>query len=296
MKVKATTASNGNHLVTTCRACITFFCTLALLGCTLATPATRFEALAEQHGLEAATVSGSGFDHRVFSAPAPETATARPSTLHVYYGSDGSPFIDGRHIARDPTPQRPLTLALMDRDPFPSVFVGRPCYHGLVDGCDARLWTVARYSPSLVESMTAATARVIEARAPARVVLVGYSGGGAFALLVAERLERVDAVVTVAANLDIAAWTDHHGYTPLHGSVDPIDLAGRREAQHHLHLSGSNDENVPPAVQRRVLEKLPPDAARIIDGFDHRCCWAAEWAGIMAEVEDDLGAFKRRNR
>jgi len=246
MKVKAFLPASGNDLVNIVYSITALGCALIACACS-ADPTARHAAAAAARGLQAESVAGAGFTHRVYAA-ARSGAAADSSVLHVYYGGDGSPFLDGRRIARDPTPRRPLTLALMQQDPFPAVFIGRPCYHGLLAGCDSALWTVARYSPAVVESMAAATSRVIEARAPARVVLVGYSGGGALALLVAERLDRIDAVVTVAANLDVAAWTQRHGYTPLHESLDPADVAGSRADLAHLHLSGSADDNVPPAT------------------------------------------------
>jgi len=283
MKVKAFLPASGKDLVKVVYSVTALGWALMACACS-ADPAARYAAIAAAQGLQTQSVAGSGFTHRVYAAPR-SGAAPDGSTLHVYYGGDGSPFVDGRRIARDPTPRRPLTLALMQQDPFPAVFIGRPCYHGLLAGCDSALWTVARYSPAVVDSMVTVTSRVIEAHAPARVVLVGYSGGGALALLVAERLDRIDAVVTVAANLDLAAWTQRHGYTPLHQSIDPADVAGSRTDLRHLHLSGSDDDNVPPATQRRALEKLPSGAARILAGADHRCCWVDVWAGLIEEFE-----------
>ena len=49
------------------------------------------------------------------------------------------------------------------------------------------------------------------------VTFVGYSGGGVLAVLIAERLDNVAGVITVGANLDTDAWTEHHGYLPLTG-------------------------------------------------------------------------------
>ena len=38
-------------------------------------------------------------------------------------------------------------------------------------------------------------------------------------MLIAERLENVTAVVTIAANLDTDAWTEHHKYLPMSQSL-----------------------------------------------------------------------------
>ena len=50
------------------------------------------------------------------------------------------------------------------------------------------------------------------------VVLIGYSGGGTLAWLMASRIPETTRVVTIAANLDIDEWTRIHGDSPLSGS------------------------------------------------------------------------------
>ena len=62
--------------------------------------------------------------------------------------ADGSPWFWGTSPAADPTPRNPITLMLMTRDNADSVFVGRPCYYGLMKdrGCVSDLWTFSRYS------------------------------------------------------------------------------------------------------------------------------------------------------
>ncbi|MFW6093891.1 MAG: alpha/beta fold hydrolase [Pseudomonadota bacterium] len=265
MKVKVLDHTSRNRLVTW------LACAGLTTGCAL-TPAARFEATAGAQGLRADTVTGDGFEHRVYSRRAPGS-----DRVHVYFGSDGSPFLQRTRIAPDPTPRRALTLTLMARDPHALALLGRPCYHGLRANCTPELWTVGRYSETVVASMTAATERLLAAYPDATVVLVGYSGGGTLALLVAERLAAVDAVVTVAANLDTAAWTRRHGYTPLAQSLDPVAVAGNRPGLRHRHFTGSDDDNVPPSLHRRLRERLPEGAFTTVPGYDHRCCWVERW-------------------
>lgn len=225
-----------------------------------------------------------GFRHRTYSAG----DTTGNGALLIYYGGDGTPFVRPDAIASDPTPRRALTLELLAGGSQPAVYLGRPCYHGLQDGCDPGLWTIGRYSEAVVASMAAATERLLNESGLDHVVLVGYSGGGALALLVAERLESVRAVVTIAANLDTDAWTRLHGYSPLETSVNPAAVAGTRGDLVHLHLTGSVDDNVPPSVQQSLRETLSAEAFRTVSGFDHRCCWVEEWPRLLVEVEDHL--------
>ncbi|HEX7036228.1 MAG TPA: dienelactone hydrolase family protein [Pseudomonadales bacterium] len=256
-----------------------------LAGCATTDPTQRFERAAARAGFIAGEVAGTTFRHRTFTAPSPD---GHRGTLLVYLGGDGTPFLGRSRIASDPTPRRPLTLELMARGPRPAVYLGRPCYHGLRAGCDPALWTVARYSEAVVASLTEALTRLAAQHRAERVVLVGYSGGGALALLVAERQPTVDAVITLAANLDTDAWTALHGYSPLVGSLNPADAAGNRRVLRHLHLTGDADANVPPFLHDRLRDRLPAEAFVTVPGFDHRCCWTKAWpslAGVDRLIE-----------
>jgi hypothetical protein len=257
-------------------ACIT---AMAVTGCAAAAPAERYDGAALRAGLRPDAVEGIGFTHRTYHAP-----LRAGRHLHVYLEGDGTPFVERRRVARDPTPRRPMALELLRLDPGPAVLLGRPCYHGLTDGCGPQLWTTARYSEAVVASTARAIERLLARGGYATATLIGFSGGGAIAVLVAERLEAVSGVVTIAANLDIAAWTAHHGYTPLHGSLNPVDVIGTRPELRHLHLSGSADDNVPGNLHDAVRARLPAGAVRTVDGFDHGCCWPSVWPDALSDL------------
>src|SRR3972149_2178107 len=91
--------------------------------------------------------------------------------------------------ATDPTPTQAVALRLMHLDSAPSVLVGRPCYHELKRSaeCTPGLWTHARYSSTVVASMLAVIEVLARGSNSTGVVLIGYSGGGALAMLIAER-------------------------------------------------------------------------------------------------------------
>ena len=247
-----------------------------------ATPSEQFDIRAAARGFERHTVTGDEYTHAVFrSLNADHT-----KPLHVYLAGDGSPWKRGRWPSADPTPRSSVTLDLMALDPNPSLLLGRPCYHGLSDDaqCSEKLWTHARYSPQIVRSMIDALKHELAAARSRSVVLIGYSGGGALAMLMAEHLGQIRALVTIAANLELAAWATHHEYEPLAGSLSPADVAplGRQIVQ--LHLTGSDDSVVPPEVTAAGLQRQPHAQLRTISGFDHRCCWASVWPSVIAEL------------
>jgi pimeloyl-ACP methyl ester carboxylesterase len=257
---------------------------LMLLAVGCATPAERFRERAMKAGFEPRLVRGAGFEHVVFVAP-----RRGPTTLHVYLDGDGVPWEAGQPAA-DPTPRRPLVLRLMARDAAPAVYVGRPCYHGLAGspGCGPDKWNEARYSPVIVDSLTAVVTALLDEGGYTRVVLVGYSGGGTLAMLVAPRISRTVAVVTVAANLDTDGWAAHHRLPPLRGSLNPSRQSPLPPTIVQRHYTGSDDRVVPQHVV--AVPGLPVDAVRRVNGFDHVCCWVERWPSILDEVGRSLSA------
>lgn len=220
--------------------------------------ATRFE-----------TMHGERFAHRVLVQPAADT-----SELHVYIEGDGTPYVQRTRIAADPTPRNPLALRLMRRDPAFSVWVGRPCYFGVrAENCTPAMWTTHRYSREVVESMREVIRELIARYEPSRIVFIGHSGGGTLAMLLAPFFDESTAVITVAANLDIDAWTRHHGYSPLHGSLAPRTSF---DTLRTFHFAGGRDTNVPP--------HLVPNAI-LYERFDHHCCWERIWPEILRYTE-----------
>jgi pimeloyl-ACP methyl ester carboxylesterase len=238
----------------------------------------RFMALAAERSLRATVVTGTGYHHLVLS----RERGAGP-TLHVYLDGDGTPWLGG-YPAVDPTPRDPLVLDLLTLDPGPAVYLGRPCYHA-VDGeppCGSALWTSARYSEAVVSSMAAAVRRIVADRGAERVVWLGYSGGGALAVLLAARVPATVAVITVAANLDVEAWADQQKSSRLVGSLNPArqpPLPGRVLQRHYV---GARDETVPVEIAR--LGVAPGADVVVVPDFDHRCCWAELWPMVLAEL------------
>jgi len=247
---------------------------LVIAGC--ASTGSDPEHLARVHGLDSAWVQGEGFRHRVFRHGADN------GPLHVYLEGDGRPWLTRRQVNTDPTPRTALALRLMLRDAAPGLYLGRPCYHGSASdrGCSPWLWTHGRYSEAVIASMAAALQRI--AGVDRTLTLIGYSGGGTIAMLLAPRLSNVARVITVAANLDTAAWTRHHGFSPLTGSMNPADMEPLPGHIAQLHLAGGRDRNVPPRLSAITAARQPGTGLRVIPNYDHRCCWERDWTTLIS--------------
>jgi hypothetical protein len=259
---------------------------IGLLLTACATPSEEFARNASELGFHSAVLSGTGFRHAAYYAGIGE----RSDSLHVYIEHDGTPWIGSSHVSADPTPRSPFALELMARDAGPRLLLGRPCYFEMRHdaGCSALLWTHRRYAPEVVASMAAALREFLALHPFRHVMLIGYSGGGTLAWLIASRVPEASAVVTMAANLDVEAWTRLHDYSPLTGSLDPAREPPLSPAIRELHFAGGRDANVPPAVLRSFQARHP--AAEIVDvpGFDHRCCWIDAWPRILDNAEMQL--------
>lgn len=211
------------------------------------------------------------------------------ATLVVYLEGDARAWhADGVRVTATPPPVAPLALELAAVDPAPAVaWLGRPCQLAAdATACEPSLWSRRRFSGPVVSALDAGL-DALRAEAEARQLeLVGYSGGGVLAVLLAARRDDVVRVVTVAAPLDLAAWTAHHGLAPLEAR-SPAELPARAldgVAQHHL--VGERDEIVPPAVLDGYARRFPAARVEVVPGRDHGD-WRADWAERIAAARRD---------
>ena len=264
---------------------------LVLAGCT--SPTLRARAYAQRRGMTALEIQGTRFQHEVFAKPAAARSEPKPdgsvdsAMLYVFIEGDGSPWVDaGTRVAEDPTPHRPLALELAAATPH-SVYLGRPCYFEARRQaiCTPDLWTSGRYSADVVDSLVAAVRHYAAANGDPALILIGYSGGGTLAVLMAAQLPAVRAVVTIAANLDVDAWARWHRYLPLSASKNPATEPPLAGAILQWHLVGGNDDNVPEALDQHYFEQLRPDQVWRYPDFDHACCWSEHWVSILARIE-----------
>lgn len=209
---------------------------------------------------------------------------AADDTLTIYIEGDGAPWPSPYHPPSDPTPRDPLALRLADRDTAPQLaYLGRPCqYQDDPEraGCDAAWWTSRRYVPAVLAAMDAAVSHLKHAAGAKRLHLVGHSGGGVVATLLAFRRRDVDRLVTVAAPLSLAGWVAHHRLSPLADALDPLKLAERPWLPLAVHFAGADDEVVPAALVAEFTARHGGQLVTIA-GFDHDCCWAREWPELL---------------
>lgn len=273
----------------------TFFlaCLLLVTGCTVSgflVPRDYALHIAAQNQWHAVEFQGDKFVLQGFHGDFSSSA----DTLAVYLEGDGYAWRNRYLASSDPTPRNPVALRLAVQAPESKVlYLARPCQF-TTDvtwmGCDPKYWTSHRYSATVIDAISEAIDRAKVLAGVERIILVGYSGGGVVATLLAAQRDDVAGLVTVAANLDIATWTAGQDVTPLTGSLNPVDFTARLKNTFQVHLGGERDDLVPPAVLRSYLAKLQDRSAvqwAILPGYDHHCCWVENWQTLYAKYVVD---------
>jgi pimeloyl-ACP methyl ester carboxylesterase len=259
-------------------------------GCTgMRHDAGRAEAerIAAAGGLSPRVIAAGEFDLAAYQRLGPGDG----DKLVVYLEGDGIAWINRGQLSDDPTPSDPLALRLAAQDEAPDVlYLARPCQFvtgAALRNCAPRYWSEARFAPEVVAAADRAIDLVKAEAKKAWIELVGYSGGGVLATLLAARRNDVARVITVAANLDLPSWTAYHHVTPLSQSLNPTDFAAALGKVPQVILVGEQDEIVPPALIERYRAALPAGTAVAVvpvAGFSHECCWSERWPELLREA------------
>ena len=98
--------------------------------------------------------------------------------VSIYIEGDGAAWPTPYQPPRDPTPTRPLALALAAADPGAAVvYLGRPCQYlgaAALQICDRAYWTGRRFAPEVIAAYDESISRIKRQTGIRRIVLVGY--------------------------------------------------------------------------------------------------------------------------
>ena len=269
---------------------------LYLSGCVLATaiPPPKLRAihaaqLANKAGWKEHTIHTALFSLKGYGSSVPR----KTRRLTIYIEGDGLAWLSEDRPSSNPTPMVPtgLNMAIHDQKNKPIAYLARPCQFVLKEAwrtCRQDYWTHLRFSPEVIDSMNQAVDYLKQYYHAQHIVLIGYSGGGTIATLLAAKRQDVIQLITVAAILDIDYWVRQENLTPLYGSLNPADAWEKLVSIPQTHWVGGKDKVVSKDVAFAFFQRFPADKKpkiNVVPGFNHTCCWASrDWVSLNRTI------------
>ena len=247
------------------------------------------QQLARGAGLSAQILQGGAFELQTFYRDGPSSGADSGASLRVYIEGDGFAWINRYRISPDPTPRNPVALKLAAADHTSAVFyIARPCQFigvGHNPNCRQKYWTSHRFAPEVIESTSAVIDQAKKMAGATFIELVGFSGGGAVAVLVAARRSDVTSIRSVAGNLDHVTLNRRKGVSPMTGSLNPADVAAQVSAIPQIHYVGAEDDIIGAYVAESYRRRAATSnciAIQIISGASHTGGWVDMWPSLVA--------------
>ncbi len=208
----------------------------------------------------------------------------------IYIEGETDNWITDRKLSFNPTPREPVGIKLASYDSAPNViWIARPCqYQGLDDkSCENNdYWGSAQFAPEVIASYHQALDDIKQRYGISSFELVGYSGGGVIAALLAAERDDVTSLRTVATPLDHMAFTQIHKLESWNKSKNPIDQADRLATIPQRHFIGAQDQLVPPAIYTSYARSIGNDncmSVTLVEDADHVRNWATKWPELLKE-------------
>ncbi len=138
------------------------------------------------------------------------------SSAWVFIEGDGTPWVLGRWPAQRPIVKKPVAYPLWQNTQATALYLKRPCYFDntslkpsdfssvktLPNHCTANWWTTDIYSQGVIRALKAELENALQQHAISHYILIGHSGGGTLATLLADNmLHKPLLIITLAGNL-----------------------------------------------------------------------------------------------
>ncbi len=206
--------------------------------------------------------------------------------LIVYLEGDGRGVVRGR-VTQDPTPSKAMGFELARSDPAPMVLylarIGQFQPSETGDNYKA-YWSNKRLSKEAVEAASQAIDQAKAKLGATRLHLIGYSGGGGLAILLAEQRNDVATITTVAGLLDTVWWVEEKNYQPLTGSLNPADQVALTSATPQVHFYGIDDIIIPPNMSAHFRTLAPfTSFSRVEVPTNHWNAWPELWPNLLEQ-------------
>lgn len=223
---------------------------------------------------------------KTFTLTSFQKFTIPNTSLAVYIEGDGLTWITRTKLSTNPTPRNPIALKLAVLDHNQNVaYLARPCQYTplhLDPHCKPAIWSDLRFSKDVIQSMNEAI-DILKKTAKAKMIhLVGFSGGGGIAALIAANRKDVVSLKTVAGDLNHTALSQWHATTQLKNALNPILFTHKLIDIPQKHFSGEKDYIVPGFIAEAFVNKLIQEGGHcaqwiVVKGATHHEGWEAVW-------------------
>lgn len=247
--------------------------------------AVQAAQFAKKAGWKEHTIHTPLFTLKAYGSP----VSSKTKTLTIYIEGDGLAWLSEDRPSNNPTPMvhTGLNMALHDQKNKPIAYLARPCQFVFKEAwrtCRQDYWTNLRFSSEVIHAMNQAVSYLKQDYHAQQIVLIGYSGGGTIATLLAAKRQDVIQLITVAAILDSDHWVRQEHLTPLSGSLNPADSWEKLLSIPQTHWVGGQDKVVSKEVAFAFAQRFPAankPKINVVPGFNHVCCWAKDWMSLL---------------
>jgi hypothetical protein len=261
------------------------FITTGFLMTSCASKLERVKRIAVPAGFKSKVIRTNTFSlqsfYRILEPGAPIT---------IYIEGDGQAWLTRTQPSPNPTPTNPLVIRLATIDENENViYLARPCQYVNLRTeklCSIPYWTQKRFSREIIIAINDAINIMATIAKTARIHLVGYSGGGAVAAMVAAKRNDIASIRTLAGYMDHVALNRKVNVSPLIGSLDPIKAAPRLQKTPQIHYSGSKDKRVPGWVLknfRKAVGSKECVTLRYVNAT-HEEGWEEVWQRVWSKI------------
>ncbi len=222
-------------------------------------------------------------------------------TLWVFIEGDGTPWVLGRWPARRPIVKKPVAYQLWQNTQTIALYLRRPCYFDntgfnvssfastlastttLPGSCTANWWTTDIYSQGVIRALRTELEAVLQQHTISRYILIGHSGGGTLAMLLAANMpQKPQLIITLAGNLRPAKFNQAH---KLPKSTLKLPLINTPQ----WHYSGAQDSVIANSTQK-ICHKQPNAHCYSLANTQHSDGWLAHWPAIEQKVQYFISA------
>lgn len=260
-----------------------FILMISMAGCSSLNTQEHASQLAKNGHLKKSTLVANGFVLTAYSR-----LTKPEQAINIYIEGDGLAWLSRHQLSADPTPRNALALALAALDPTANVvYLARPCQFNDFEHtpCASEYWSNKRFSPKVIDALNQEIDSFARPNHAQKINLIGYSGGAAVAVLLAERRSDVASLRTVAGNLDHAYVNNIHQVDLTPESLNAIAVADNVSHIPQLHFVGLQDNVIPKEVAVRFIgqQKSKNCSALLEVEATHQEGWVKQWQQLLLQ-------------